>query len=105
MTNTEMLKLCREEILFYEKAPDELNDEQDKWLDFFESVRKLLTHKDKCETNTLKLTPSQVNNLIEFFELNFIDSIRNDPECDNINYLVDMCDIYKQLTEKGGGQE
>lgn len=55
---------------------------------------------------TIKLTDSQVENLIDFFEFEFIPSIQRDSDCDNINYLVDMCDIYKQLkdhpTEKGG---
>ena len=58
---------------------------------------------------TIKLTDSQVENLIEFLELEFIPSIQRDPDCDNINYLVEMCDIYKQLkdhpTEKGGAEE
>lgn len=48
---------------------------------------------------TLKLTDSQVDNLMEFFEFEFIPSIRNNNDCDNINYLVDMCDIYKQLKD------
>ena len=51
---------------------------------------------------TLELTHSQVENLKEFFEFEFIPSIRNNPECDNIEYLVDMCDIYKKL--KGGAE-
>ena len=58
---------------------------------------------------TIKLTDSQVENLIEFLEFEFIPSIQRNPDCDNINYLVEMCDIYKQLkdhpTEKGGVQE
>lgn len=45
----------------------------------------------------LVLTFSQAENLVEFFELHFIDSIRNDEELDNMNYLTDMCDIYKKL--------
>ena len=44
----------------------------------------------------IKLTDSQVENLIEFLEFEFIPSIQRNPDCDNINYLVDMCDIYKQ---------
>lgn len=35
-------------------------------------------------------TKSQVENLIEFIELYFIDSIRNDPDIDNIDYVADM---------------
>lgn len=57
---------------------------------------------------TIKLTDSQIENLIDFLEVEFIPSIQRNPDCDNINYLVDMCDIYKQLkdhpTEKGEGE-
>ena len=51
---------------------------------------------------TITLTDSQVENLKDFFECEFIPSIQQNTDCDNINYLVDMCDIYKQLKEKGG---
>ncbi len=58
---------------------------------------------------TIQLTESQVENLMEFFEFEFIPSIQRNTDVDNINYVVDMCDIYKQLkdhpTEKGGGQK
>ena len=47
----------------------------------------------------IELTKSQIDNLMEFFEFEFIDSIRDNTEVDNINYLVDMCDIYKKLVE------
>lgn len=46
---------------------------------------------------TVTLTKSQLNNLIDFFQFEFIPSIQRNPEIDNMNYLVDMCDIYKQL--------
>ena len=46
---------------------------------------------------TLNLTFSQVENLAEFFEFHFIDSIREDEELDNIDYVVDMCEIYSKL--------
>lgn len=45
----------------------------------------------------INLTFSQVENLAEFFELDFIDHIRNYTEIDNINYVVDMCEIYSKL--------
>ena len=45
----------------------------------------------------LRLTKSQVENLAEFIEFFFIDSIRADDGVDNIDYLVDMCDVYKSL--------
>lgn len=47
----------------------------------------------------IELTRSQIENLIDFFDYEFINGIRNDTETDNMNYLVDMCDIYKKLKE------
>lgn len=51
---------------------------------------------------TITLTSSQVNNLVEFFELSFINLIADlakDKEIDNMDYLVDMCDTYKLLSD------
>ena len=48
---------------------------------------------------TIELTRSQINNLIDFFEFGFIDFIKDDPDVINIEYLVDMCEIYKKLKE------
>lgn len=45
------------------------------------------------------LTQSQVDNLIEFIELNFIDTVRNDTDIDNINYVVDMMDALTKLRQ------
>ena len=47
--------------------------------------------------NKIELTDSQVENLMFFLECELIPSIRNDEEADNINYLVDMCDVYTKL--------
>ena len=52
----------------------------------------------------LTLTKSQIDNLMEFLELELIPSIRRDEDADNINYLVDMCDIYKKLEEAKAGE-
>lgn len=51
------------------------------------------------ENRTLNvgLTKSQVNNLIEFVELNFIQSVREDVDIDNIDYIIDMMDALKTL--------
>lgn len=46
------------------------------------------------------LTKSQAENLIEFFEVAFIQMVRDTPEIDNLDYLVDMCEIYKQLKQQ-----
>ena len=54
------------------------------------------------------LTESQVYNLIEFFELEFIPMIRKGC-VDNITYICNMCDVYKKLneakSESGGGED
>ena len=46
---------------------------------------------------TIELTTSQAENLKEFLEMELIPSIQRNTDADNINYLVDMCDIYKKL--------
>lgn len=46
------------------------------------------------------LSKSQIENLIEFIELHFIDSIRNDPDVDNIEYVVDMMSTLTMLRDK-----
>ena len=43
------------------------------------------------KTHTIQLTHSQLINLKEFLEFNFIPCVRDDDTIDNINYLVDMC--------------
>lgn len=53
-------------------------------------------------THKIELTDSQVDNLMTFFEFEFIDSIRDDEGIDNIGYLVDMCDIYTKLKKARG---
>ncbi len=50
----------------------------------------------------IELTDSQVKNLADFFELEFVDSVKRDDSIDNINYLVDMCDIYSKLNKAKG---
>lgn len=45
------------------------------------------------------LTKSQVKNLAEFIEINFINSIRDDDDLDNIDYVVDMMQALVALRE------
>lgn len=47
----------------------------------------------------ISLTKSQVENLIEFFEFGFIDQIISDPDVDNMDYVVDMSQVYTKLKE------
>jgi lipid II:glycine glycyltransferase (peptidoglycan interpeptide bridge formation enzyme) len=46
------------------------------------------------------LTKSQAENLMEFFEVAFITTVRDTPEIDNLDYLADMCEIYKQIKQQ-----
>lgn len=45
----------------------------------------------------IDLTESQCRNLCDFIELNIFDYIRNDADIDNIDWLVDMMEIYQKL--------
>lgn len=47
----------------------------------------------------ISLTISQIENLKEFIEFEFIGSIRDDEDIDNIDYIVNMMDAYKKLKE------
>ena len=46
---------------------------------------------------TINLGRSQVKNLIEFFDSKFIDHICDDTTIDSIEYICDMCEIYRIL--------
>ena len=48
----------------------------------------------------IMLTKSQAENLIEFFEVAFIPMVRDTPEIDNLDYVVDMCEVYKQIKQQ-----
>lgn len=49
----------------------------------------------------IELTQSQCRNIADFIEFNFIDSIRNNTDIDNINYVADMSKAYEILREAG----
>jgi hypothetical protein len=63
------------------------------------ALTSVLIRRKKVKRMKLELTKLQIENLIEFFELEFIDSIRHDDSVDNMEYLCDMCDVYKKLKE------
>lgn len=70
---------------------------------------QLLTHPELDDSDldqegnyTLTLTKSQVSNLLEFFDLNFIESIRSYTGIDNMECAVNMCEIYKSLKKLSG---
>lgn len=43
------------------------------------------------------LTKSQVDSLIVFIDCNFLSEIRADNTIDNMDYVCDICDIYRKL--------
>jgi hypothetical protein len=45
----------------------------------------------------VELTKSQCNNLAEFIEIYLLQSIRDDKEMDNLDYLRDLLDAQKAL--------
>lgn len=49
------------------------------------------------KTLPVEFTKSQVDNLVEFIEWNFIDIVRKDEDVDNINYIIDMMEALKKL--------
>jgi hypothetical protein len=46
------------------------------------------------------LTKSQAENLMEFFEVAFIPMLRDTPEIDNLDYVADMCEVYKEIKQQ-----
>jgi hypothetical protein len=48
----------------------------------------------------IMLTKSQAENLMEFFEVAFIPMVRDTPEIDNIDYVADMCEVYKEIKQQ-----
>ena len=45
------------------------------------------------------ITKGQIESLIEFIDLNFLPSIRTDEDIDNMDYICNICDIYRNLTK------
>ena len=48
---------------------------------------------------TLQITRGEVESLIDFFECNIFDAIRNDIDIDNVEWLCNLCSVYKKLKE------
>ena len=50
----------------------------------------------------IALTRSQVANLVEFFDMAFfklIADLAKGGEIDNMDYLIDMCEVYTKLSD------
>lgn len=51
------------------------------------------------EIKAVELSKTELTNLIEFIEIEFIDSIRRDDEIDNIDYIVSMMNALQKLRD------
>ena len=47
----------------------------------------------------LELSASQAESLKEFIEDHLIDDIRNDPEVNNLDWIADMCEIWREMSK------
>lgn len=45
----------------------------------------------------IELTKSQCESLIDLFENNLLDVIRQDEGIDNLEWVVNLCDFYKSI--------
>ena len=48
---------------------------------------------------TIELTKSQCASLMYFIDFTLIPSIRQDPDLDNLEYVINICDAYKAFKE------
>ncbi|WP_410070132.1 hypothetical protein [Anaerostipes sp.] len=62
---------------------------------YIEFTRTELAESEK--NYPVNLTKSQIENIIEYIEYYFIDTIRTDESVDNIDYIVDMMEALKQF--------
>lgn len=54
------------------------------------------------ESITITFTESQVDNLVQFFDMAFFGLIADLATCgelDNMAYLIDMCEVYTKLSD------
>lgn len=47
----------------------------------------------------VKLTNDEAESLMDWLDTNFIESIKADPDCDNMEWLCNMVSIYKKCKE------
>lgn len=55
------------------------------------SAERTVTQMDE-----VRLTKGEAESLLDFLEMNLIDSIRNDPDCDNIKYIENLIRIWRK---------
>ena len=49
------------------------------------------------ETCMVSLSKTEISNIIDFIEIEFIDAVRRDPEIDNIEYVVSMMNALQKM--------
>ena len=47
----------------------------------------------------IEITKEQAESVVDFLEAEFINGIRNDPDLDNLRYVVNICEVYKKLND------
>lgn len=95
-----LIKLCESYGDFCDKCP--LKDSDIGICNFREENDNLIEQYYKVAFPNefiITLTKTQAENLLEFIDIYFINSIRDDEEVDNMDYLCDMCDVYKKLKD------
>lgn len=93
-----LVKLCESYGDFCDRCP--LEDSDIGICDFRKENGNLIEQYYKVAFPNefiITLTKTQAENLLEFIDIYFINSIRDDNEVDNMGYLCDMCDVYKEL--------
>ena len=60
---------------------------------------KIIPMPNYNATISFDISKGQIESLIEFIDLNFLPSIRNDEDIDNMDYICNICDIYRNLTK------
>lgn len=93
-----LVKLCESYGDFCDKCP--LEDSDIGICDFRKENGNLIEQYYKVafpNEFVISITKSQAENLLEFIDIYFINSMRDDEEVDNMSYLCDMCDVYKKL--------
>ena len=60
---------------------------------------KIIPMPNYNATISFEISKGQIESLINFIDLHFISSIRNDEDVDNMDYICNICDIYRNLTK------
>ena len=58
---------------------------------------KIIPMPNYNATISFEITKGQIESLIDFIDLHFIPSIRNHVDVDNMDYICNICDIYRNL--------